>query len=296
MMIKIEAQSLAEEVGSYRFSIYTVVWYDILSKVKQVSKVMQSVSMQLDIAVDLLRKTKATLEDYRATGFASAQIRAKDMCENMDVDAVLKEKRLRSTKRQFSYEAPDEPMANALKKMEVTFFNRVVDVCITSLNERFEHLEEVQAKFGVLVNFPELPRNELTKQCQTLSNTLSSGGQSDIDGKELALELMNFPTLPSPTMTTLELLVFLERKNLREVYPNMWVALRIAVTMPVTVASAERSFSKLKLIKTYLRSTMVQERLSGLAIISINSDVSRQLSYEDVIDDFAAKKSRRVQF
>ncbi|XP_034072239.1 uncharacterized protein LOC117546199 [Gymnodraco acuticeps] len=71
MMIKIEAQSLAEEVGSYRFSICTVVWYDIISKVKQ--------SMQLDIAVDLLRKTKATLEDYRATGFASAQISAKDM-------------------------------------------------------------------------------------------------------------------------------------------------------------------------------------------------------------------------
>ncbi|KAI4802299.1 hypothetical protein KUCAC02_020147 [Chaenocephalus aceratus] len=77
--------------------------------------------MQLDIAVDLLRKTKTTLEDYRATGFASAQISAKDMCENMDVDAVLKEKRLRSTKRQFSYEAPDEPMANALKRWKLHF-------------------------------------------------------------------------------------------------------------------------------------------------------------------------------
>lgn len=48
---------------------------------------------------------------------------------------------------------------------------------------------------------------------------------------------------------TLELLSFL----LKEVYPNMWVALRIAVTIPVTVAATERSFSKLK---TYLRSTM----------------------------------------
>nr|CAI5858450.1 unnamed protein product [Callosobruchus analis] len=37
--------------------------------------------------------------------------------------------------------------------------------------------------------------------------------------------------------------------------------------MPVSVASCERSFSKLKLIKTYLRSTMGQERLSGLAIL-----------------------------
>lgn len=68
----------------------------------------------------------------------------------------------------------------------------------------------------------------------------------------------------------------------------MWIAL------PVTVASAERSFSKLKLIKAYLRSSMGQERLRGLAIISINSDVAQKLSYDDLIDDFAARKCRRV--
>ena len=83
-------------------------------------------------------------------------------------------------------------------------------------------------------------------------------------------------------------------KCLQEVYPNLWVALRIALTLPVTVASAERSFSKLKLIKTYLRSTMGQERLSGLAVISINGEVAQKLSYDDLISDFAAKKCRRV--
>ena len=43
----------------------------------------------------------------------------------------------------------------------------------------------------------------------------------------------------------------------------------ILLTIPVTVATAERSFSKLKLIKSYIRSTMSQERLNGLAILSI---------------------------
>ena len=51
--------------------------------------------------------------------------------------------------------------------------------------------------------------------------------------------------------------------------PNVWVALRFSATLPVTVAAAERSFSKIKLIKTYLRSTMTKERLSGLSIISM---------------------------
>ena len=63
-------------------------------------------------------------------------------------------------------------------------------------------------------------------------------------------------------------------------YPNMWVALRIFATLPVTVAADERNFSKLKLIKTYLRSTMMQTRLCGLSIISINHVVSSELSYE----------------
>jgi len=47
-------------------------------------------------------------------------------------------------------------------------------------------------------------------------------------------------------MTTMEIMNYLKEKNIEEVFPNMWVALRIAVTLPVTVASAERSFSKLK--------------------------------------------------
>ncbi|CAI5672210.1 uncharacterized protein LOC109204282 [Oreochromis niloticus] len=144
-------------------------------------------------------------------------------------------------------------------------------------------------------NFHNLQKEELLQQCQTLSTTLTHDSQPDINGTELAMEMQNFPPLPSKNMTNMELLTFLHEKKLAEIYPNMWVALRIFATLPVTVAAAERSFSKLKLIKTYLRSTMMQERLSGLSIISINHVVSNQLSYDDVVDDFAARKTRRVR-
>ncbi|XP_042216761.1 uncharacterized protein LOC121862523 [Homarus americanus] len=99
-VIKVEAQSLAEEVGSYRFVICSVVWYDIqvLSKIQHVSKVMQSTTMQLGVAVDLLKKTRDNIVSYRNTGFADALTIAKEICEAMNVDTVLKQKRLRTKK------------------------------------------------------------------------------------------------------------------------------------------------------------------------------------------------------
>ena len=79
-------------------------------------------------------------------------------------------------------------------------------------------------------------------------------------------------------------------------YPNDWIAYRILLTMPVTVAYAERSFSKLKLIKSYLRSTMSHERLSGLAMISIEKDMVEKLDYSSLISTFASKNARRILF
>ena len=61
------------------------------------------------------------------------------------------------------------------------------------------------------------------------------------------------------------------------------VVYRILLTISVTVASAERSFSKLKLIKSYLRSTMSQERLNELAILSIEKELVEKLDYVNLI-------------
>ena len=81
--------------------------------------------------------------------------------------------------------------------------------------------------------------------------------------------------------------------NLIESYPNIHIALRIFLTLPVTVASNERSFSKLKLIKTYLSSTMGQMRLTSLGKLSIENEVASAIYFNDVIDDFASVNARR---
>ena len=79
-------------------------------------------------------------------------------------------------------------------------------------------------------------------------------------------------------------------------YPNVSVAYRILLTVPVIVASVEKSFSKLKLLKNYLRSTMSQERLNGLAMCTIEKDILDTIDLNTVLDDFASRNARRTIF
>ena len=58
----------------------------------------------------------------------------------------------------------------------------------------------------------------------------------------------------------------------------------------------EMSFSKLKLIKSYLRSTMSQERLSGLVILSIEKEMLTELECKNLISNFASQKTRKINF
>ena len=68
------------------------------------------------------------------------------------------------------------------------------------------------------------------------------------------------------------------------------------MTCPISVASAERSFSTLKLIKTFHRSTIMDDRLSSLAILSVENACVRSLDYNGIIDAFATAKAQKKNF
>ena len=71
-----------------------------------------------------------------------------------------------------------------------------------------------------------------------------------------------------------------------ECFGNISKLIKIALTIPLTSASAERTFSKLKIIKNRLRSTMRQDRLQSLMIMSIESDILSNLDIESLVDGF----------
>ena len=82
---------------------------------------------------------------------------------------------------------------------------------------------------------------------------------------------------------------------LKAAFPLLVKLIQIALTIAVSTAHCERSFSALKHIKSYLRSTTTQQRLADLAILSIEKELSRSLSLDNVVDRFASyDKNRRI--
>ncbi len=76
------------------------------------------------------------------------------------------------------------------------------------------------------------------------------------------------------------------------VFPNVRMMLTCIMVLPVTSCEAERSFSALCRIKTYLRSTMKQDRLSGLALLNVHD--STYIPSTDEIRSEFLKKNRRL--
>ena len=72
--------------------------------------------------------------------------------------------------------------------------------------------------------------------------------------------------------------------------------LRAYLTFPVTSATAERSFSSLRRIKTFLRSSMVQQRLNNLFLLYVHTERTESLDLTPVARDFVSVNSRRLNY
>ncbi|CAH1109810.1 unnamed protein product [Psylliodes chrysocephalus] len=101
--------------------------------------------------------------------------------------------------------------------------------------------------------------------------------------ESLAAELISFKAALSyeirnkKTIHDLATYFITENRFLLSSLPDVRSLFQLFLPLPVSSASAERSFSKLKLIKTYLRSTMSAIRLSDLAILGIEHDRAQKL-------------------
>ena len=137
----------------------------------------------------------------------------------------------------------------------------ILDCIIAGLSSRFNAVRDIHKLFNFLWNFKSMIEIELCHQATAFDVRYSADVSSDKLVEEMkhlkAIYDTNFGSNPiEPIM----LLNKISQFHLDDVFSNVAVALRIFCTIPVTVASAERSFRKLAQIQNFLRSTMLQTR------------------------------------
>ena len=178
------------------------------------------------------------------------------------------------------------------KVLKVNIFYRTVEVAITQIEVRFKGMQMVTENFSFL-----FPRNVITLGVAEInaatSNIVRTYGEyfnrDDLEREVRSFQVEFLDKLKSEDVTSVSSIL----EIIYIYFPQLCKLLLLFLTIPVTVASAERSFSKLKIIKSYLRSSMAQERLDGLTLISIENKEITETLKDKIINHFAFVNARR---
>ena len=79
-----------------------------------------------------------------------------------------------------------------------------------------------------------------------------------------------------------------------DIFPNNRELVLVGYTSPIGSCEAERSFSALRRIQTYLRSTMTEERLRGLTLMYVHYSKAAQLDTGEVVKQFVRAHPRHL--
>ena len=80
----------------------------------------------------------------------------------------------------------------------------------------------------------------------------------------------------------------------QDIFPNIRQLILIGCTNPNGTCEAERSFSALRRVKKYLRSTMTEERLAGLTMMAVHYAECAQINSEEIVGRFSQANPRHM--
>lgn len=300
-----QAQCLAAKLKNFKFLCSVVIWYELLSKVNVVSKMLQAPNLNFPACTELMKNLITFLNEQRTDeGFENFIKTAEELAELIEAEKKfpdIQTVRRRRVPTRATYEHRDEPIIDPKIQFKVNFYFSIMDTTLTSMNERFEIFKFHDEAFHFLYcsdHLKDLRRDELLQKRKNVESRLtdSQTRDCDISANELTDEITILRNMLEPGLSLSGMLDFLTKNDLQLVFPNLFIVLRILLTLPVSVAAGERSFSKLKIIKNYLRSTMTQERLTNLAMISIEHRIAEKLEVRDMVKKFSELKARKMCF
>ena len=94
-------------------------------------------------------------------------------------------------------------------------------------------------------------------------------------------------------MVTTLLQVF-SNNDLHNPYAELFEVVRVVATLPVTVASCERTHNKIKIINNYLHASMSDESLESLIQIAVEKDLADKIELGSLVDVFKTVKNRKL--
>nr|CAI5852033.1 unnamed protein product [Callosobruchus analis] len=208
--------------------------------------------------------------------FNSLLNESKDLAKEWGVTTVFKNSRRKLTKRFFDELSQDGRISDPESYFKVNVYYCCLDILISQTKERFQSLCNLSSIFEILQ-----PEKLLSSSSEEILN--ASGKLSAKYSKDISLNLCD-------QLKALKTCLNSEIKKITACF--------LFLTLPITTATAERSFSKLKLIKNYLRTSMGQERLSDISLLSIEAETLEKLksspAINDLINQFAEKNARKV--
>lgn len=288
------SMSLKKKLESVEFVFLLCLWEHILRPLHGVSKTLQNPQTNLHNACINLENAKKNIENLR-NSYDDIMLECVDLCNKWGISINFHVKRQRFAIRHFDEFDGDRRLSVSNENFRIKIFLPVIDIVLFQLNLRFKGLRKVTENFDFL--FPPsliaLSDNELAAASMDFFNLYQSDISSDFTRQLLCIRDL---LIPQKIKSIKELALYILQNNLCTTFFDVLSACKIYLTLPVTVASAERSFSKLKLIKNYLRNNMGQDRLSNIAILNIEKDVAAKIKLDDVINAFANGKARKVNF
>lgn len=182
-------------------------------------------------------------------------------------------------------------------------FYATIDNIVSQLESRFKEIEEIMKTFECVLKLKSLSDEGIHDAGAELISKYPEDLTTKLVEESRHFKCIFQATFPqtytdnSPEKKSLPLCILndIYKLKLETVFPEMCVGIRLFCILPVTVASGERGFSSLQLTKTYFQSTMSQEKLNNLAILSIEHKLAAKLQYEDIIQDFVSSKIRRIK-
>lgn len=246
---------------------------------KPLSTILQSSQNDLKTALDAVERVKQQLHQWRANDSKFAVIF--EAAQRLRGDEEIVKPRVSASRRQQNRANPD--VSSAIDYYRITVYSVFLDSLLQQLEDRFQPATKAAMMLSAL-----LPRYAIdacfddVREGVVLFSKYLDGTVLDVEIEfeswQLACSGLN--EKPCDSLSSLDVCNAL-------CFPNIRKLLTIFVTLPVSTATAERSFSVLKLLKSSLRSRMGEERLSSLTLAYIYSDSFDMNSIAtDVLQDF----------